>query len=968
MMLKTNSRDLLSKILWGLLLYGLFGAFGVPAGAVNLPGSSEKDLCQATQGTSIVRPAEAQAPWAEVFPPGTAAGLATQTQDGGFVFAGQTTAAGAGGLDLWLLKLDASGTAVWQETLGTAEDDAGTLMASPGGGFIAQGWSAVSEGFWLVRLDDSGAPQWQEQVDLPPGRGEIDAAFPQDVGILLTGTAVTPLFQKTTPALVKLDDLGAILWQWVYKSADNPGPSGDTYTFSGVTASAKGAFAVTGTRIAAATEDSDLFLMMVDSEGRVVWQWAYEGEGNEVPLSLLKTDDDGFLYVGMTTPKVLGAGRGQEAGGLLLIRLDSMGVALWQKEITAASGLTGSACVDPAGGFIASGTTTSFGAGGTDVWAAALDDTGSLLWQRAYGGPGPDGGAVVPDALGGFLLQGTSAPDDQTPPDFWLAKLDVGGQIVWQRLYGSPGSATGAAERLGDGELLLGGSTTDAPGSPARAWVARVLESGGLDAACSWIQNAGLLVQDGQLQVTDVQMGLGKTDLAENLAAFALAPYSVSVTGASLVSEKLCPTIPGLIATAEADVTSGLEPLTVHFTGAASGGTGGYIYSWSFGDGGVSAEKDPVHEYVTAGEFAVTLTVTDSSSQTATDDHLLVRVTALSPLEASASADGHTGTTPFTVHFSGSATGGTAPYTYAWTFGDGGTSTDQNPSHEYATAGVFSAILTVSDSAAHTASALPLTVTVYAPLAAAASADATSGTMPLTVHFSGSATGGAAPYTYAWNFGDGGTSTDQNPSHEYGTAGAFSAVLTVTDSAFHTASAPPLSITIYAPLVASAAADTSSGTAPLTVHFTGSATGGEGPYAYAWTFGDGGTSSAPSPSHEYAAAGSYPVVLTVTDSASHSATDAHLTVAVSAPVPPPVISLMKKASPPFKIVVTGSNLQDGVRLFINGIEWTNIQWKTTTKVKILGGASLKTAVPKGVATTFRFLNPGGGEATVTWSW
>ena len=274
----------------------------------------------------------------------------------------------------------------------------------------------------------------------------------------------------------------------------------------------------------------------------------------------------------------------------------------------------------------------------------------------------------------------------------------------------------------------------------------------------------------------------------------------------------------------------------------------------------------------------------------------------------------------------------------------------------------------MTDSAAHTASAPPLTIAVYAPLAASASADATSGTMPLTVHFTGSATGGAAPYTYAWTFGDGGTSAGQSPSHEYAAAGVFTAILTVSDSVAHTASAPPLSVTVYSPLVALASADTTSGTMPLTVRFSGSATGGAAPYTYAWTFGDGGTSVVQNPSHEYAAVGSYPVVLTVTDSASHSATDAHLTVAVSAPVPPPVISLMKKTPPPFKIVVTGTNLKDGIRVFINDTEWTNTQWKSGTRFKILGGASLKTAVPKGVTTTFRFLNPDGGETTVKWSW
>ena len=193
----------------GLSLACLLAGFCLSAGAASRPGFPKRPFAGPRPDRGGSR-AQAQAPWAEVFPPGTAAGLATQAQDGGFVFAGQTTAAGAGGLDLWLLKLDASGTAVWQETLGTAEDDAGTLMASPAGGFIAQGWSAVSEGFWLVRLDESGTPV-QEQVDLPPGRGEIDAAFPQDAGCLLTGTVVNPLFQKTSPALVSLDDLGGIV-------------------------------------------------------------------------------------------------------------------------------------------------------------------------------------------------------------------------------------------------------------------------------------------------------------------------------------------------------------------------------------------------------------------------------------------------------------------------------------------------------------------------------------------------------------------------------------------------------------------------------------------------------------------------------------------------------------------------------------------------------------------------------------
>jgi hypothetical protein len=71
---------------------------------------------------------------------------------------------------------------------------------------------------------------------------------------------------------------------------------------------------------------------------------------------------------------------------------------------------------------------------------------------------------------------------------------------------------------------------------------------------------------------------------------------------------------------------------------------------------------------------------------------------------------------------------------------------------------------------------------------------------------------------------------------------------------------------------------------------------------------------------------------------------------------------------PFGIKVTGSGFQNGIRVFINGTEWTNVQWKTSAKVKILGGGALKAVVPKGVSTDFRFLNPDGGETTFTWSW
>lgn len=154
------------------------------------------------------------------------------------------------------------------------------------------------------------------------------------------------------------------------------------------------------------------------------------------------------------------------------------------------------------------------------------------------------------------------------------------------------------------------------------------------------------------------------------------------------------------------------------------------------------------------------------------------------PLTANPAQSPTSGTAPLAVNFAGAATGGTAPYTYNWTFGDGQTSSLQNPSHNYAAPGTYTAQLTVRDQPNATATS-PLSVSVTAPtaLSAAASANPRSGSSPLTVAFSGTVAGGKPPYTYKWNFGDGQTSTLQNPSNTYSTADSFFHVrLNVKDS------------------------------------------------------------------------------------------------------------------------------------------------------------------------------------------
>lgn len=132
---------------------------------------------------------------------------------------------------------------------------------------------------------------------------------------------------------------------------------------------------------------------------------------------------------------------------------------------------------------------------------------------------------------------------------------------------------------------------------------------------------------------------------------------------------------------------------------------------------------------------------------------------------------------------------------------------------------------------------------------------------------------------------------------------------------------------------------------------------------YVWTFGDGATSTSQNPSHTYASGGSYNWSLTVSVDGKSCTQSGAISV-----LNPPVVASIKKVTPPFTIVATGSNFQPGIKVYINGVEWTGVLYKTSAKVKLTGAKALKAVVPKGVTTTFRFRNPDGGEATTTWGY
>ena len=242
---------------------------------------------------------------------------------------------------------------------------------------------------------------------------------------------------------------------------------------------------------------------------------------------------------------------------------------------------------------------------------------------------------------------------------------------------------------------------------------------------------------------------------------------------------------------------------------------------------------------------------------------------------AIADASPSSGGVPLDVSFTGSNSSDDKEITaYSWDFKDGGTSSATNPSHTFTEVGSYDVELTVTD-AEGLSTTDNVTITVNAESneapVARATASPLSGTAPLEVSFTGSnSSDDNGVSSYSWNFKDGGSSNNANPTHTFDDPGTYVVELTVSDENGLTDKAS-VTITVNEPAqneapVAVATANPLNGDAPLNVSFAGgNSTDDKGITKYLWDFGNNDRSSAINPSRTFNDPGVYNVTLTVED-------------------------------------------------------------------------------------------------------
>lgn len=293
------------------------------------------------------------------------------TNDGGYIAVGFTSSFGAGGTDVWLVKTDAEGNEDWTQTFGGANDDeAYAVQETADGDLIIAGVTsssgAGSRDMWLIKTDASGTHVWDRTLGGYGSDGAWGVAQTSDEGFILTGWTFSngPGYLGNA-WLVKTDSLGIAEWDEAFGGSDADRGYSARET-------ADGGYIMAGYTGSIGAGLYDLYLVKTDSEGTAEWSEAYGGSGRDYGYSVVQTFDDGFLAVGYTLS--FGAG----GDDMYLVRTNADGVLQWETTYGGSASDVAHAVVNTGdGGYAIAGHTLSYGAGLHDAWLIRLAPEGS---------------------------------------------------------------------------------------------------------------------------------------------------------------------------------------------------------------------------------------------------------------------------------------------------------------------------------------------------------------------------------------------------------------------------------------------------------------------------------------------------------------------------------------------------------------------------------------------------------------
>jgi hypothetical protein len=530
-----------------------------------------------------------------------------QTADSGFIVAGLTESNDGdvtfnnGGYDTWLAKLTPAGSITWQRSYGgSLSDNCNYIQQTSDGGYIFASSSKSNDGdatlnygtfdFWVVKVNATGGIIWQKSY----GGSGVDA----------------PHCVKQTA------DGGYIV-------------CGRTNSFSDDVVGNHGI--------------DDFWVVRLSDTGRLLWAKCYGGTGDDDAGVVMEMPDGSFIVGGATASNDGDVSGNHGGDDYWVIRISDTGALIWQKcfggtgkdvisDHSGGSGgmeFTSDSCIIVSGFSNSNDGDITGNHGDNDYWIVKMSLTGSLIWQKSYGGTGDDAATSIDRTDdGGYVIGGTTYSNNGDVTgnnggyDYWVVKISDTGALQWQKCMGgtgaSPGDvANGVLQVRGGGYIVAGFSNandSDVSGNHGQFdyWVVKL--------NCAMpvvgpVSGPASVCVGSSIMLSDTSAGgvwgsiTGKTTVSGGTV-------TGITSGTEVIAYTVSNTCGGSIAT-HAVTVNPLPVPVITATGAVLSTTMSYVtYQWLSGTTPIAGATNATYTATTSGTYRVIVTDANGCSDT----------------------------------------------------------------------------------------------------------------------------------------------------------------------------------------------------------------------------------------------------------------------------------------------------------------------------------------------------------------
>jgi len=346
-----------------------------------------------------------------------------QTSDGGYIIAGTSHSYGSGGSDIWIMKLNSKGEIDWQKTYGGSfYDEPFSIKQTNDGGYVVAGeaasFGAGNYDLWILKLSQTGTVEWQKIYEGSEEDYATSIEQTSDGGYITAGVTSSFGAGAQDAWVLKLDSAGNIEWQKAYGGSDFD-------CAWSIQQTGDGGYIIGGETKSFGDATGNGWILKLSSSGDIEWQRIYGGDNKDWFSIIQQTSDGDYIVCGGSNSFGAGLGDGW------ILKIASNGDIEWQRTYGGTSDdFLYFIQQTEEGGYVVAGYSSSFGPRGEDIWVLKLSSGGDIEWQRIFGGSYSDTArSVEKTSDGGYIVGASSSSFGAGDSDYFILKLDSDGNI-----------------------------------------------------------------------------------------------------------------------------------------------------------------------------------------------------------------------------------------------------------------------------------------------------------------------------------------------------------------------------------------------------------------------------------------------------------------------------------------------------------------------------------------------------------